>query len=110
LFLAKKFGLLGSNEYEEQTIKAFYSSIHYLRERSLMKMTWTFPDKRKEAFETWTTRNFPHWIELHEQHLKRNGGNGHFFGDKVPMRPTTVMITLCYSIAPCRKRRRMWFR
>ncbi|KAF9365308.1 Glutathione S-transferase S1 [Mortierella sp. NVP85] len=85
LFLAKKFGLLGSNEYEEQTIKAFYSSIHYLRERCLMKMTWTFPDKRKEAFETWTTRNFPHWIELHEQHLKRNGGNGHFFGDKISL-------------------------
>ncbi|KAG0003562.1 Glutathione S-transferase S1 [Modicella reniformis] len=85
LYLAKKFGLLGSNEYEEQTIKAFYSSIHYLRERSLRRLTWTFEDKRKEAFETWITKDFPNWIVLQEEHLKRNGSNGHFFGDKITL-------------------------
>lgn len=83
LYLAEKFDLLGSNRYEAETIKAFYSSIHYLRERCLMRMTWTFADKRKEAFERFTTKMVPWWIKVHEQHLERNGGNGHFFGDKV---------------------------
>ncbi|KAG0234601.1 hypothetical protein B0O80DRAFT_431806 [Mortierella sp. GBAus27b] len=85
LYLAKKFGLLGSNEYEEQTIKAFYSSIHYLRERSLTKMTWTFPEKRKEAFATYINEIFPNWIKLQEEHLRYNGSNGHFFGDKITL-------------------------
>ncbi|KAG0305636.1 serine palmitoyltransferase component, partial [Dissophora globulifera] len=51
--LAKKFNLLGSTDYEEQVIKAFYTSIHYLRERSLTSMTWVFPERRKMCFETW---------------------------------------------------------
>ncbi|KAF8938792.1 hypothetical protein EDD21DRAFT_374699 [Dissophora ornata] len=83
LFLAKKFDLLGSSEYEEQTIKAFYSSIHFLRERCLQQMSWTWADKRKVAFEEWTTQYMPDWIRIHELHLERNGANGHFFGDKI---------------------------
>ena len=83
MYLAEKFNLLGSNRYEAETIKAFYSSIHYLRERCLMRMTWTFADKRQEAFGRFTTQMVPWWIKVHEQHLERNGGNGHYFGDKV---------------------------
>ncbi|CAO3574795.1 unnamed protein product [Mortierella alpina] len=85
LYLAEKFNLLGSNRYEAETIKAFYSSIHYLRERCLMRMTWTFEDKRKEAFEGFTLRMVPRWIQVHEQHLERNGGNGHYFGNKISL-------------------------
>ncbi|KAG0356822.1 glutathione S-transferase [Gamsiella multidivaricata] len=85
LYLAKKFGLLGSNSYEEATIQAFYSSIHYLRERSLMTMTWVDADKRLEAFQMWTTKVIPRFIKIQEQHLERNGSNGHFFGDKITL-------------------------
>ncbi|KAF9989336.1 Glutathione S-transferase S1 [Mortierella antarctica] len=85
LYLAEKFNLLGSNRYEAETIKAFYSSIHYLRERCLMRVTWTFEDKRKESFERFTTKMVPWWIQVHEQHLERNGGNGHYFGDKISL-------------------------
>ncbi|KAI1321804.1 Glutathione S-transferase S1 [Mortierella claussenii] len=84
-YLAKKFNLLGSNEYESVSIQAFYSSIHYLRERSLQTMTWTFPDKRQEAFQKWKLQVIPKWIEIQEQHLERNGANGHFFGDKLTL-------------------------
>ncbi|KAG0208590.1 Glutathione S-transferase S1 [Mortierella sp. GBA30] len=85
MYLGEKLKLLGSNKYEEQTIKAFYSSIHYLRERSLMRTTWTDADKRKAAFETFTTKMVPWWIKVHEQHLERNGGNGHYIGDKLTL-------------------------
>ncbi|KAG0215949.1 Glutathione S-transferase S1 [Mortierella sp. GBA30] len=84
-FLAKKFDLLGANEYEEQVIKSFYSSIHYLRERCLMRMTWTYADKRQEAFESFVTKLVPWWIRVHEQHLENNGSNGHFFGEKITL-------------------------
>ncbi|KAI7818353.1 hypothetical protein BC939DRAFT_463381 [Gamsiella multidivaricata] len=39
-FLARKFGLLGENEWEEQLIKMFHSSSLYLRERLFMRVTW----------------------------------------------------------------------
>ncbi|KAF9185996.1 Glutathione S-transferase S1 [Haplosporangium sp. Z 767] len=85
LYLAEKFGLLGESAYEEQAIKSFYSTIHYLRERSLMRVTWTFPDKRPESWVTFTQTSLPQWIKLHEQHLENNGSNGHFVGDKISL-------------------------
>ncbi|KAG0253879.1 Glutathione S-transferase S1 [Mortierella polycephala] len=94
MYLAKKFNLLGSNEYEELTIKAFYSSVHYLRERSLMRVTWTQADKRKEGFEAFMTKMVPWWIKVHEQHLERNGSNGHFFGDKLSLADIHLVSTL----------------
>ncbi|KAG0095469.1 Derlin 1 [Podila epicladia] len=39
-FLAKKFDLLGDNEWDEQQIKMFHSSSLYLRERLFMRVTW----------------------------------------------------------------------
>ncbi|KAF9428174.1 hypothetical protein BGZ94_003180 [Podila epigama] len=94
-YLAKRFNLLGKNEYEEQTIKAFYSHIHYLRERSLMKMSWTFPDKRKQAFETFTEKQLPWWISVTETHLKKNhGGNGHFFGESLTLADIHLLSAL----------------
>lgn len=82
-YLAKKFNLLGNNEYEEWTIKAHYSNIHYLRERSLMKMTWTWSDKRAEALELFLEKTLPDFIASHEFHLRGNGSNGHYVGDRV---------------------------
>ncbi|KAG0215950.1 Glutathione S-transferase S1 [Mortierella sp. GBA30] len=85
LFLAKKFGLLGENEFEELTIRAFYSQIHFLRERSLMRTTWTFPDKRQMAWEEFINTTLPGFIEQHEQHLEHNESNGHYFGKKLTL-------------------------
>lgn len=84
-FLAKRFNLLGDNEYEEMTIKGLYSNIHYLRERSFMTMTWTYADKRKQALESFLTQKLPRFIEDHEFHLKANGNNGHYVGNRVKL-------------------------
>lgn len=82
-FLAKRFHLLGDNEWEEFQIKGFYSNIHYLRERSFMNVTFTHADKRKIALEKFLTKTLPAFIEDHEFHLRANGSNGHYVGDKV---------------------------
>jgi hypothetical protein len=39
-YLAKRFGLLGDNEWEEQLIKMLYSSSFFVRERTFMRVTW----------------------------------------------------------------------
>ena len=82
-YLAKKFKLLGNNEWEEQTIKAHYNNIHYLRERSFMCVTWTYADKRKAALERFMKSTLPTFIADHEFHLKDNGSNGYYVGNKV---------------------------
>ncbi|KAG0056021.1 hypothetical protein BGZ83_006634 [Gryganskiella cystojenkinii] len=84
-FLAKRFNLLGDNEYEEMTIKAIYNNVHYLRERAFMTMTWTYDDKRKEALERFLTRSLPRFIEDHEFQLKQNGSNGHYVGNRLSL-------------------------
>ncbi|KAG0306725.1 hypothetical protein BGZ98_001829 [Dissophora globulifera] len=84
-FLAKRFGLLGDNEWEEYTIKGIYNNIHYLRERSFMNVTWTYKDKRKVALESFMTKSLPKFIADHEFHLKANGSNGHYVGNKLSL-------------------------
>ncbi|GJJ74855.1 hypothetical protein EMPS_07213 [Entomortierella parvispora] len=84
-FLAKRYNLLGDNEYEEMTIKGIYNNIHYLRERSFIAMTWTYEDKRKEALGRFMTRAFPRFIEDQEFHLNANGNNGHYIGNKLSL-------------------------
>ncbi|KAF9954364.1 hypothetical protein BGZ65_004078 [Modicella reniformis] len=84
-YLAKKFGLFGDNEWEEQLIKMFHSSSVYLRERLAMRVTWNFKDKMDESFETFMTKALPVWIETHSKHLKDNGSNGHYVGDKLSL-------------------------
>ncbi|KAF9995409.1 Glutathione S-transferase S1 [Entomortierella chlamydospora] len=81
-YLAKRFGLLGDNEWEEFTIKGLYNNIHYLRERSFMNVTWTYEDKRKVALERFMNVTLPEFIANHQFHLKANGSNGHYVGNK----------------------------
>ncbi|KAF9361803.1 Glutathione S-transferase S1 [Mortierella sp. AD094] len=81
-FLARRFGLLGDNEWEEFTIKGIYNNIHYFRERSFMTVTWTFMDKRKIALERFMKETLPEFIVDHQFHLKANGSNGHYIGNK----------------------------
>ncbi|KAG0226134.1 Glutathione S-transferase S1 [Mortierella sp. GBA43] len=84
-YLAKQFHLLGDDEWEELTIKGIYSNIHYLRERSFMNVTWTYPDKRKESLDKFLNSSLPNFIADHEFHLKANGSNGHYVGDKLSL-------------------------
>ncbi|KAK3844610.1 MAG: hypothetical protein J3R72DRAFT_438398 [Linnemannia gamsii] len=85
-YLAKQFELLGSNEYEENLIKSFHSSTASLY--SLHATTVAFiPDReaRKRAMEVFRDGPFRAWVTLHEKHLRDNGSNGHYVGDKLTL-------------------------
>ncbi|KAG0211475.1 hypothetical protein BGX28_007836 [Mortierella sp. GBA30] len=84
-YLAKRFGLLGDNEWEEQQIKMFHSSSLYLRERLFMRVTWNYKEVMDKALETFLTQHLPLWIETHTKHLKDNGSNGHYIGNKLSL-------------------------
>ncbi|KAF9109672.1 Glutathione S-transferase S1 [Mortierella sp. AM989] len=84
-YLAKKFGLLGDNEWEEQQIKMLHSSSLYLRERLFMRVTWNFKDVMDKALDTFMTQTLPLWIETHTKHLKDNGSNGHYVGNRLSL-------------------------
>ncbi|CAO3574553.1 unnamed protein product [Mortierella alpina] len=84
-YLAKKFGLLGDNEWEEQQIKMFHSSSLYVRERLFMRVTWNYKEVMNKALDLFLTQHLPLWIETHTKHLKDNGSNGHYVGDKISL-------------------------
>ncbi|KAG0252758.1 Glutathione S-transferase S1 [Mortierella polycephala] len=84
-YLAKEFGLLGDNAWEELQIKMFHSSSLYLRERLFMRVTWNYKDVMEKALDTFLTQTLPLWIETHSKHLKDNGSNGHYVGNKLSL-------------------------
>ncbi|KAG0250219.1 Glutathione S-transferase S1 [Actinomortierella ambigua] len=84
-YLAKKAGLLGNNEWEEQVIKSIYSSAHYLRERFFMRVTYIDQESKKRNFSRFMEFLLPHFIRTMEFHLQDNGANGFFMGDRLSL-------------------------
>jgi hypothetical protein len=85
-FLAKRFGLLGDNEWESLTIQSFHSSINYLRERCAGSTMMVLPELRKKGRDDFLSGALVKFCEDHEHHLKANGSNGHYVGNKVKKR------------------------
>lgn len=82
-FLAKKFGLLGDNEYEENLIKAFHSSTTFLQCSFAQSVTWSPPEVKEGNLAYFLTNTLQTFITTHEKHLADNGNNGHYLGNKV---------------------------
>lgn len=82
-FLAGRFGLLGDNEWESLAIQTFYSNIHYLRERCFSSVLDVPPELRKKGRDNYMNVQVTKFCEDHEYHLKENGSNGHYVGNKV---------------------------
>lgn len=90
-YLAKQFKLMGNNDYETNLIKSFHSSAASLH--SLHATTVAFiPDReaRMKAMEAFRDGPFTQWVAIHDKHLKDNGSNGHYIGDKVKMKKKIV--------------------
>ncbi|KAF9092862.1 hypothetical protein BGX29_010256 [Mortierella sp. GBA35] len=83
MYLARRFGLLGDNEWESLAIQSFYSNIHYLRERGAASTVADPPEMRKKGRDRFLDGQFRRFCEDHEHHLKQNGSNGHYVGNKV---------------------------
>ncbi|KAF9584284.1 hypothetical protein BGW38_006979 [Lunasporangiospora selenospora] len=84
-YLAREFGLFGDNEWEELQIKMFHSNTLMFRDRLFMRVVWNFKDKMETALETFLTQSLPQWINAHVFHLRNNGSNGHYVGNKLSL-------------------------
>ncbi|KAI1318320.1 hypothetical protein EDD11_006833 [Mortierella claussenii] len=84
-YLAKHFGLLGDNEYEENLIKIFHCSSIYIQSNFAQGVTWSSPQSKEGNTQYFVANTLPTWIATHEKHLRDNGNNGHYMGDKLSL-------------------------
>ncbi|KAF9333170.1 hypothetical protein BGZ91_011372 [Linnemannia elongata] len=84
-FLAERFGLLGNNTWEAMTIRAFYTNMQYLRERTFSETLSVKSSEKKKARDQFLSQSLRKFLEDHEFHLQENGCNGHYVGDKLSL-------------------------
>ncbi|KAF9207491.1 hypothetical protein BGZ49_000306 [Haplosporangium sp. Z 27] len=84
-YLAKTFGLLGDNDYEEILIKAFHSSTAGVQNVCSQRVTWEATEAKTEHTNDFKNKTLPQWIQTHEKHLIDNGNNGHYVGNKLSL-------------------------
>ncbi|KAK3821400.1 MAG: hypothetical protein J3Q66DRAFT_367109 [Benniella sp.] len=82
-YLAKHFGLMGKNEYEEALIKAFHTSSMAMMGMFGGTVTWNMPEVQDKCLQMFKEVMLPNWVKTHERHLIDNGSNGHYFGDEL---------------------------
>ncbi|KAF8945892.1 hypothetical protein BGZ47_001780 [Haplosporangium gracile] len=84
-FLAERFGLMGDNAWEANLIRMFYINMQYLRERTFT-VAFAEPMEQRVKNRAWFLDNIlKKFLQDHEYHLKNNGSNGHYVGDKVSL-------------------------
>ncbi|KAK3846942.1 MAG: hypothetical protein J3R72DRAFT_208352 [Linnemannia gamsii] len=76
-YLAKQFGLMGDNEYEEAIIRSFHCSSASLFAVFSGSVVWNLPEVRDKTLEAFK-KQLTHWAQNHERHLMGNGNNGHY--------------------------------
>ncbi|KAG0340735.1 hypothetical protein BG000_011207 [Podila horticola] len=103
-YLAEELDLLGDNKYESWTILAFNSSIHYLMERSFNSFAKKDHTGRKIGRESFMTGALRKFIRDHEFHLRSNGNNGHYVGNRLSLADIHLANALHYfQTFPCGK-------
>ncbi|KAG0226453.1 hypothetical protein BGW42_003639 [Actinomortierella wolfii] len=87
-YLAKKYGFLGVNEYEEQLIRAFASNdAGFWQEiiNNVFKAAGLPEAERAQKIKEFVESHMAKWVRIHEQHLNANGNNGHYVGDNLSL-------------------------
>ncbi|KAG0029011.1 hypothetical protein BGZ81_004203 [Podila clonocystis] len=84
-YLAKRYGLLGDNEYEETLIKSFQNTCFSLQNMFASLITWNQPEASPKCLAYFKANSLPSFCESLERHLKDNGNNGHFVGNKLSL-------------------------
>jgi len=100
-YLARKFGLLGADAFEDTLVNSFVSNTTGLQVHIFVKYFLVKDLELKAANkEPLITNNITPWIKYHEQHLKDNGASGHYVGNKVSLADlkTDMMIRLIQSM------------
>ncbi|KAF9135356.1 hypothetical protein BGW39_003463 [Mortierella sp. 14UC] len=100
-YLAKQFGLMGDNEYEEAIIRSFHCSSASLSAVFSGSVIWNLPEVREKTLEAFKTKQLALWVETHERHLMDNGNNGHYVGNKMSLADIrTANLIKHFSLQP----------
>ncbi|KAF9165393.1 hypothetical protein DFQ26_000199 [Actinomortierella ambigua] len=83
--LAKKFDLMGDNEYEELLVRTFYMNSHSVRERYLMRVTWNYKEVMDKGRDKYLETSIPLWCTVQRRQLEANGDNGHLVGSRLTL-------------------------
>ncbi|KAG0237130.1 hypothetical protein BGW42_001706 [Actinomortierella wolfii] len=84
-YLARKYDLLGSNEWEEHLVNEYFNNTDQANIALGARFISAAPETRVEAFNKLIDEFITPWIVNHEKHLAANGGNGHYVGDKTTL-------------------------
>ncbi|KAG0275989.1 hypothetical protein BGZ95_008145 [Linnemannia exigua] len=100
-YLAKQFGLMGDNEYEEAIIRSFHCSSASLFTIFSGSVIWNLPEVREKTLEAFKTNQLALWVQTHERHLMDNGNNGHYVGNKMSLADIrTANLIKHFSLQP----------
>ncbi|KAF9968873.1 hypothetical protein BGZ70_000017 [Mortierella alpina] len=100
-YLAKQFGLLGSNDYEENLVRIFQSSTSAVQSIFASTVTWNHPEVKEQSFQFFLGNQLLTWIATHEKHLADNGNNGHYVGNKLTLADIrTANVIDHFSVQP----------
>jgi len=82
-YLANKFGLMGSNAWEDQLVRSYSTSTHSLFEKFVVSVIRSPKDLKPQLMQAFVEKQIPEWAEFHERILKANGSNGHYIGNQM---------------------------
>ncbi|KAF9978146.1 hypothetical protein BGZ73_003527 [Actinomortierella ambigua] len=102
-YLARQFGLMGSNLWEEKYIAMLYSSSSSMIERVSSRYIWNHEDAREDCLRLMKKTILPEWVAAHEGYLMENGNNGHYLGDKLSLadiRTASVLLHWSHQANP----------
>lgn len=82
-YLASKFGLMGSNAWEDQLVRSYTTSTQALFEKFVVSVIRMPKDLQPQLTQAFVEKQIPEWAEFHERILKANGSNGHYIGNQL---------------------------
>ncbi|KAF9358547.1 hypothetical protein BGX26_001491 [Mortierella sp. AD094] len=82
-YLGKKFGLVGSNDWEEQLIRSRANSSQALFDKLVITVIRSPKELQPQMLQLFVEKQIPEWALFHERALEENGSNGHYVGDKM---------------------------
>ncbi|KAF8933187.1 hypothetical protein BGZ58_006530, partial [Dissophora ornata] len=77
-YLSKKFHFYGKNEWESHKVEQFFTSTDTASNTFATKVVSASPDARVANANEYYKDTLSKFIEVHEEHLKKNGSNGHY--------------------------------
>ncbi|KAF9206883.1 hypothetical protein BGZ49_001608 [Haplosporangium sp. Z 27] len=93
--LSKKFQLYGRDDFDEIKVRAFASSANAIITYYILRVAVVRDAEHKEVMlKRFLTEAVPPFVAMHEHHLKSNGSNGHYVGDKLTLADIKSIIAV----------------